>query len=209
MSWRRSFVRCEMNWATFTLGTVALPPFRLLLLCGTPLWPTIGKPRPGDVSREEGLLSLSAVEMGPPWMPGVHGVEHSPSPCLPPSIFASSPFGCSSAGVVGSLSLPSSLPSSFRSSFASSFAFCCGAFFALLSLPFLRTSFRMRRREPTSPPSPWERVSESFVAVRPKRPFSSSSPSPPPWPKNWPRQCSAMASSRRAPCSQKAVFCWW
>mmetsp|Transcript_89891 Transcript_89891/g.290896 ORF Transcript_89891/g.290896 Transcript_89891/m.290896 type:complete len:232 (+) Transcript_89891:369-1064(+) len=68
----------------------------------------------------------------------------------------------------------------------------------------------MRRREPTSPPSVSDSVRESFVAVRPKRQFSSSSPSlPRSAPRSaWPRRCSAAARSRRAPCSQKRTFCW-
>mmetsp|Transcript_60974 Transcript_60974/g.178297 ORF Transcript_60974/g.178297 Transcript_60974/m.178297 type:complete len:362 (+) Transcript_60974:1355-2440(+) len=194
----RSCRSSQANWdiRAPTPGACAAP---WPLLTATAPRSTMRKlPRPGDVSLDEGLLSLSAVEAVPPTRPGVQGVEHSPSAGLSSSLPSSSlfewssmpasPRGCSSA-----------LPSSF---------FC--GLFAPLSFPFLRTSLRSRRREPTSPPSPSESVSASFVAVRPKRPRSSSSPSPPRsprWP--WPRNLSAVPRRRRAPCSQKRTFCWW
>mmetsp|Transcript_93560 Transcript_93560/g.209486 ORF Transcript_93560/g.209486 Transcript_93560/m.209486 type:complete len:356 (-) Transcript_93560:788-1855(-) len=91
MSCLSSLTNCDMR-AVALAGWTALP--RPLLWPPLPL--TIWKlPRPGDVSREDGLLSLSAVDSAP-LCPGVQGVEHSPSPGLSSSFPSSSLFCCSS-----------------------------------------------------------------------------------------------------------------
>mmetsp|Transcript_125911 Transcript_125911/g.403093 ORF Transcript_125911/g.403093 Transcript_125911/m.403093 type:complete len:206 (+) Transcript_125911:1380-1997(+) len=154
-------------------------------------------PRDGEVSLEDGLLSLRA-ELARPFAAKGAGVGHSPSPAawLPSPALASSPFGASSAR---SEPLPSRQPADPLASV-----------FEVLSLSFLSMSFSILLKEPTLLPSPWVgNVNDSFLAVRPKRLFSSSSRSHWRSPDCEPRNCSVAASRWLVPCSHKETFCWY
>lgn len=205
-----------MNWTTLALGAEPPPGRRGE---ARPDEAPLGPPpsacsgdasicsRPGDVSREDGLLSLTEPDMG--LRATLHGVDEGSASALPfpaSSNFVSSAFADSAPFAAG----PSSAAGATSSGLAaeSSLAFWADRL-PFFSLPFLRTSFRSRRKSLTSSSPLCDRVSESFVAVRPKCPFSSSSPSAPQrGPQSpCPRKASAEAARRPAPLSQNSAFC--
>mmetsp|Transcript_11815 Transcript_11815/g.31409 ORF Transcript_11815/g.31409 Transcript_11815/m.31409 type:complete len:218 (+) Transcript_11815:1295-1948(+) len=139
----------------------------------------------------------------------LHGIDGASTSALP--LPASSNFASSAFADTAPLAAePSSAAGAASSGLAwgSSLAFWAGRL-PLFSFPFLRTSFRSRRRALTSSSPPCDRVSDSFVAVRPKCPFSSSSPSAPQRGPQSPcsRKAPAEAARRLAPLSQSSAFC--
>mmetsp|Transcript_28927 Transcript_28927/g.86069 ORF Transcript_28927/g.86069 Transcript_28927/m.86069 type:complete len:220 (+) Transcript_28927:831-1490(+) len=106
-SCRRSLANCDMRDETLALcaAATAPPPW------ATPLRSTIWKlPRPGEVSLDDGMLSLSDMEGAHPGCAGIQGVEHSPSADLSSSLPSSSLF-CSSSAPVSPAGWSSALPS--------------------------------------------------------------------------------------------------